>query len=237
MVKDGNGVDPQMVEKLQKELHTLKQDCDSPLKRFKEFQENGPPDDDTVTPDYDLPIESWTKKQLISGVEVLIRDTEAMEDQKEAAVRELKSTRKTLQKNGLSSKSEMNQEMKTILRDVLKQVACHNIKMAWKDNPELMGKFYQQIYDDFLIRERVAVRHEKHPLPLEDMIRIYGEDLWDHFKTLRQTTQTDLVNAAFGKCTRVACILRLIHPSICALFVPLCPAKWSPCVPCALHQG
>ena len=143
----------------------------------------------------------------------------------------------TLQKTGLSSKIEMNQEMKNLLREVLKHVSCHNIKMVWKDNPELMGEFHQQICDDFLIRERVVVRHEKHPLPLEDVIRIYGEDLWDHLKTLHQTTQTDLANAAFGKCTRVACILRLIHPSIRALFVPLCPAKWSPCVPSALCQG
>ena len=55
MVKDGNGVDPQMVEKLQKELDLLKKDCDGPLKRFQEFQENEP-DEDNVKPDCDLPL-------------------------------------------------------------------------------------------------------------------------------------------------------------------------------------
>ena len=176
-----------------------------------------------MVPDCDLPLNLWTKNQLISGIEESIRDMQGLEDQKEALIRELERMKKTLQKNGLSSSIEMNQEMKNLLGEVLKCVSCHNIKMVWKDNPELIGKFYQQIYDDFLIRERVAVRHEKHPLPLENMIRIYGEDLWDYFKTLRQTTQTDLANAAFGKCTGAVCVLRLIHPSIRALFVLCVP--------------
>ena len=127
--------------------------------------------------------------------------------------------------------------MKSLLREVLKQVTYHNIKMAWKDNSDLMGKLWGHLYDDFLICEMVLARHEEHHLSLEEMIRVCGEDLWEHFKTLRQTTQTDLANAAFGKCPRVVCILRLIHPSIRALFIPLCPAKCTPRVPFALCQG
>ena len=123
-----------MVEKLQKELDALKQDCDSPLKRFQEFQENEP-DEDELVPDCDLPLNLWTKNQLISGIEESIRDMQGLEDQKEALIRELERMKKTLQKNGLSSSIEMNQEMKNLLGEVLKCVSCHNIKMVWKDKP------------------------------------------------------------------------------------------------------
>ena len=237
MVKDGNGVDPQMVEKLQKELDLLKKDYDGLLKSFKECQENGPPDDATLTPDHDLPLDAWTNDQLISGCLASNRDSNQLQEEKDALILELESMKKTLRKHGLNSKIEMNQEMKSLLREVLKQVTYHNIKMVWKDKPDLMKKLWGQLCQDFLVSEMVVARHEEHNLSLDEMIRIYGEDLWEHFKTLRQTTQTDLANAAFGECTRVVCILRLIHPSIRALFVPLCPTKCSPCVPCALHQG
>ena len=65
-----------------------------------------------------------------------------MQGQRDALIRELNSMKKTLQKNGLSSKIEMNQEMKSLLREVLKQVTYHNIKMVWKDNSDLMGKLW-----------------------------------------------------------------------------------------------
>ena len=137
--------------------------------------------------------------------------------------------KKTLQKHGLSSKIEMNQEMKSLLREVLKQVTHHNIKMVWKDKPDLMGKSWGQLDDDFLICEMVAARHKEHNPSLDEMIRICGEDLWEYFKTLRQTTQTDLANAAFGKCRRAAvCILRLIHPSVRCL--SLCVPRNAPLV-------
>ena len=107
----------------------------------------------------------------------------------------------------------------------------------WKDKPDLMKKPWGQLCEDFLISEMVVARHEEHNPSLDEMIRIHGEDLWEHFKTLRQTTQTDLANAAFGKCRQVVvCILRLIHPFIRALFIPLCPAKCTPCVPFALYR-
>ena len=125
--------------------------------------------------------------------------------------------------------------MKNLLREVLKHVSYHNIKMVWKDKPDLMEKFYQQIYEDFLECEMALARHEKHNLSLEEMIRIHGDDLWECFKTLRQTTQTELANAAFGKCAQV--VHFVFDPSIRGLGSPLCPAKCSPCVPCALHQG
>ena len=143
--------------------------------------------------------------------------------------------KKTLQKNGVSSSVEMNQEMRNLLREVLKCVSCHNIKMVWKDKPDLMTKFYQKVHNNFVISERVLVRRDGHPLSLNEMIRIHGNDLWECFKTLRQTTQTELANAAFGKCAQV--VHFVFDPSIRGLGSPLCPAKCSPCVPCALHQG
>ena len=62
------------------------------------------------------------------------------------------------------------------------------------------------------------------------------EDLWECFKTLRQTTQTDLANAAFGECTQVRSVHFAFDPSIhpCAVcpFVsrkmqPLCPVRFA----------
>ena len=86
----------------------LKQDYDSPLKRFQEFQENGAPDDDTVTPDYDLPVDAWTNNQLISGVLESNRDNKRLANQRDALIEELECMKKTLQNNGLSLKIEMN---------------------------------------------------------------------------------------------------------------------------------
>ena len=53
--------------------------------------------------------EIWTFRRIW-------RYGEALEDQKEALIWELERMKKTLQKNGLSSKIEMNQEMKNLLR-------------------------------------------------------------------------------------------------------------------------
>ena len=99
---------------------------------------------------------------------------------------ELESMKKTLRKHGLSSKIEMNQEMKSLLREVLKQVTYHNIKMVWKDKPDLMKKSWGQLYEDFLVSEMAVARHEEHNLSLDEMVRIYGEDLWEYFKTFGQ---------------------------------------------------
>ena len=96
MVKDSNGVDPKIVEELQKELDALKQDYDSPLKRFQGFQENEP-DEDEVKPDCDSPLNLWKRGQLISSMEECIRDMDYLKEDNKALNQELEHMKKTLQ--------------------------------------------------------------------------------------------------------------------------------------------
>ena len=58
----------------------------------------------------------------------------------------------------------------------------------------------KQIHKDFRTSERV-MPHEKHPLSQEEMIGVCGNDVWEHFKNLSQTTQMEVTSLAFGECS------------------------------------
>ena len=204
MVKDGNGVNPGVVGTLQQELDTFKQDYQTLLTKFQDFKAKGTDEmedeDKDVTPDYDLPLNLWSKSQLIAGMLEGERDLDTLEAHVAKWKQQVETLQQQLKKSGHSFEAEMNTEMREKLRAILKDVTYHNIKMLWADEPKLMRDFYDCIYGDLRISDRVLEHEEYHGLSQEEMIRVYGVDLWKYFKSLRQSTQTDVMEAVFSKC-------------------------------------